>query len=84
VIRKKIPRADAEATLKPVAQRIAEIAHSAGATILDPMDSVCQTGECRTLAPDGLPVYVDNSHLRPAYVREHVTFLDPIVSLPLD
>ena len=84
VVREKIPRADAEATLKPVAQRLTEIAHSAGATILDPMDSVCQTGECRTLAPDGLPVYVDNSHLRPAYVREHVTFLDPIVSLPLD
>jgi hypothetical protein len=48
---------------------------------INPVDYLCRQSYCPTLADDGMPVYTDNSHLRPDYVREHATFLDPIVSI---
>jgi hypothetical protein len=58
-----------------------EIARSTGATAIDPTVYLCGDAHCPTLAEDRMPVYTDNSHLRPEYVREHITFLDPIVSM---
>jgi hypothetical protein len=81
VIRQEVKREDADATVRTFVLRLKEIARSTGATVLDPMDYICQTARCQTLATDGLPIYTDDSHLRPSYVREHVTFLDAIVLL---
>jgi hypothetical protein len=81
VIRQEVQWSDADATVQPIARRLAEIANSTGAAALDPMVYVCRNAHCPTLAADGLPIYADDSHLRPAYVREHVAFFDAIVSL---
>jgi hypothetical protein len=58
---------------------LSSIANAAGAIVLDPVRIVCRERYCPTLADDGMPVYTDNNHLRPAYVREHMTFLDAIL-----
>ena len=81
VVRRQVQRSDVDATLKPIAMRLQAVANAAGATAIDPVRYVCNDTYCPTLADDGLPIYVDNSHLRPAYVREHMTFLDDLVSM---
>jgi len=80
VVQEQVERADVDRNINPVATRLMDIAHSAGATAIDPVDYLCGEARCPTLAEDRLPVYTDDSHLRPAYVREHMTFLDRIVS----
>jgi hypothetical protein len=79
VVQKQIDRASVDALLEPASSRLIQIAKSTGATIINPVPFVCHSDYCPTLADDGLPVYTDGSHLRPAFVREHITFLDPII-----
>jgi len=76
-----IDRSEVDRWTKPIANKLLEIASSAGAIAVDPMNSFCSVSECPTFADDGLPIYFDESHLRPDYVREHVTYLDDIVLL---
>ena len=80
VVQQQVERAAADASIKSTSSRLFQIASSTGATIIDPVPSICHD-YCPTLADDGTPVYTDNSHLRPAYVRDHITFLDSIVTL---
>lgn len=58
------------------------IADRTGATIIDPKDWLCQRETCELLSADGIPVYRDEAHLNPIYVRDHVTFLDDLVLDP--
>src|SRR5262249_46170769 len=74
-----VERAKVEAVTKPIALRLAQIAEATGAKAIDPIPFLCGEGDCPTFS-DGLPIYMDSGHLRPAYVREHITFLDSIVS----
>ena len=67
--------------LQPLTSRLQEIAKSTGAVLIDPIDFICRDGACPTLMADGSPIYRDQSHLRPAFVREFATFIDDIVSL---
>src|SRR5712671_3522592 len=77
--RTQVDRARIVAQLEPVVSRLKRIARSTGATVIDPVDYLCD-GNCPTLTNDGWPVYMDDNHLRPSFVRQHVTFLDAIVS----
>ncbi len=53
---------------------------SAGAEVIDPLDWLCGPSTCPALGTDGQPIYHgDDGHLNPAYVREHVPFLDQLV-----
>jgi hypothetical protein len=54
------------------------IARVAGASIVDPKDWLCPREVCKLLS-GGIPVYRDEAHLNPAYVRDHVRFLDHLV-----
>lgn len=80
VVEKDVEQAKIVAELKPIASRLAAIASSTGAMAIDPVRYLCHDGGCPTLTDDGLPTYMDYNHLRPSFVREHVTFLDAIVS----
>jgi len=80
-VREQVERVEVDHNVTPVAMRLMEIARSTGATAIDPTVYLCGDAHCPTLAEDRMPVYTDNSHLRPEYVREHITFLDPIVSM---
>jgi hypothetical protein len=82
VVQRQVTRAEVDLNLTPIASRLSEIANSAGASTLNPVDYICRPQICPTLDADGLSVYTDDSHLRSAFVREHVTFLDSIISEP--
>jgi hypothetical protein len=53
-----------------------EMAKRAGATVIDPVLSLCQDDACKVRMVDGTPIYKDSSHLRPFYVRDFADFID--------
>jgi peptidoglycan/LPS O-acetylase OafA/YrhL len=61
----------------PVMARLRNIAARSGATALDPRSTLCEAFQCPSTDPDGLPRYIDSSHLRGTAAREHAGFLDP-------
>ncbi|HNY32867.1 MAG TPA: acyltransferase family protein [Fibrobacteria bacterium] len=60
----------------PIRQRLIEIARRANAEILDPWSVLCSDKNC-LVAQGGVPIYMDQNHLRAGFVRKHATFLDP-------
>jgi hypothetical protein len=79
VVRQYVDRQEVDAAIDPIASRLAGIAKSTGAELINPVDYLCDATKCRTLADDGLPVYIDDSHLRSGYVRAYGSFVDVIV-----
>jgi peptidoglycan/LPS O-acetylase OafA/YrhL len=59
-----------------IRQRLLALARQSGAIAIDPLDHLCFEGVCPSMTADGEPIYKDNAHIRPLYVKEHVTFLD--------
>ncbi len=57
---------------------LARVATAAGAMVIRPMDYLCRE-RCEALDKEGEPMYKDNSHLRPSFVRKQVSFLDVTV-----
>ncbi len=62
--------------LEPVSSKIRQIAASAGASVIDPMDVLCDGETCRSVSVDGEPLYRDSRHLRASFVRANASFLD--------
>ncbi len=61
--------------------RLAAIAAATGARRLDPFAQICPPAPgCPPLADRTRPKYADDKHLRPFYVREQITFLDPLLT----
>lgn len=69
-------RAEIAKAVEPIVSRIERLARRAGASIIDPMESLCDRTTCPAVSSQGEPIYRDFAHLRPSYVREHVRFLD--------
>jgi len=69
-------RSDVEQALGPIDQKLRRLALDAGATVIDPVPSVCDEQVCPAITATGEPMYRDFAHLRPSYVRDHVFFLD--------
>ena len=55
-----------------------DIAKATGAQVIDPVDYLCGV-QCPVITPEGVPVYRDEGHLNPAYVRTSVRYLDRVV-----
>jgi len=47
-----------------------------GATIVDPLEHLCDKQTCPSVTATGEPIYKDSGHLRPSFVRDHVLYLD--------
>ena len=60
---------------KNVRDKLVEISQNTGAILVDPLKWLCENGNCISENADG-PIRCDESHLRPDYVRNHVTYLD--------
>jgi peptidoglycan/LPS O-acetylase OafA/YrhL len=60
-------------------ERISTVALASGATVIDPLDFLCPGGFCLAETPEG-PIRYDINHLRPGFVRDQVTYLDPTVA----
>ena len=59
-----------------------QIALDAGAIVIDPLDYICPapTYICRVFSEDGRPIYKDDSHLRPFYVKDYLTYVDEVLT----
>jgi hypothetical protein len=74
-------RRDVDAALISVVSPLLAITNSTGATAINPVDYICQRNTRPTVDEDGSPIYWDDHHFRPSYVRGHITFLDSIVAM---
>ncbi len=72
-------RATIARNIDPFVSRLVQIARDTGATVIDPMDSLCDIKTCAAVTPSGEPIYHDSWHLRQAYIRESVSYLDETV-----
>ena len=59
-----------------ILSEIASIARKNGAEVIDPLDYLCTNGVCIAEDENGVPIRFDDGHLCPAYVRDHVKYLD--------
>ncbi|WP_166301150.1 acyltransferase family protein [Bradyrhizobium sp. 2S1] len=60
--------------------RLRAIGSRTGAALLDPFPDICGAGAaCSPFFGAGEPKYSDQSHLRPAFVRENLHFLDRLL-----
>lgn len=65
----------------PVNNKIRTVARATGATVLNPLHDVCGTGaRCPDLYGNGKPKFADGVHLRPGFMRRHITTFDPILT----
>lgn len=65
-------------TISPIVDRLKAIAARTGSHLIDPIPSLCNRERCPLMTADGLPIFRDRSHLNPAFVRDHVLYLDEI------
>lgn len=75
-------RVDIDRVVEPIVSQVRQVAERAGASIIDPMASLCDAATCPAVTAYGEPMYRDFAHLRPSYVREHVRYLDATVLSP--
>ena len=60
-------------------QKIADIAWDAGAEVIDPLTFLSTNGVCISENEDG-PIRYNDCHLRPAFVKDHIQYLDATVA----
>ena len=72
-----IPLADDQGQL---GERLTEIARKAGAKVIDPVAHLCPERRCPAMTAAGKPVYKDDNHYRPFYVRQHADFIDIVLA----
>lgn len=62
--------------IHPIVSRVAQISREAGATVIDPIASLCDRTTCPAVDANGAAMYRDLAHLRASYVRQNVHYLD--------
>lgn len=66
-----------------VASRLKSIAARTGATVIDPLDFLCNTQTCPVFIEAGKPMHSDKDHLRASFVRDRVTYMDQTLGVAL-
>ena len=56
--------------------RLTEALLATGAKVIDPVEYLCVNRQCPVVTVDGKPIYKDDNHYRPFYVKENATFID--------
>ena len=64
--------------MQPIDALLRNIAELTGAQVIDPVDDLC-AAYCPAITQDGVPIYRDEGHLNPQYVRTRVRYLDRVV-----
>jgi peptidoglycan/LPS O-acetylase OafA/YrhL len=57
-------------------ERLKIIAQNAGVETIDQLSALCPQGLCLRLMPDKKPIYKDEHHLRPFFVREQADYFE--------
>lgn len=55
------------------------VSEANGAIVISPMEVLCGDSFCPSVDSFGDPIYKDNGHLRPAYVRKNAIFIDRVL-----
>jgi peptidoglycan/LPS O-acetylase OafA/YrhL len=71
-----IDAAPFESYAAPVMNRLRDIAARTGAKAIDPRTTLCDGMVCPASDSNGMPRYIDSSHLRSFAAREHASFID--------
>lgn len=77
----EVARSTVDAGWSPIRQRLVATARAAGAHVIDPMDSLCDSRTCPGRTADGRAIYKDAGHLPASYVREHAAFIDQTLGM---
>lgn len=54
------------------------IASQNQATVIDPIDYLCDDNKCKTVDENNVPIYCDDNHFNKEYVSTKITYLDQI------
>jgi peptidoglycan/LPS O-acetylase OafA/YrhL len=72
-------RSDLEKSIESIRSSLITVAQATGASVIDPMQSLCDQTTCSPVSLKGQPAYHDWFNLSPSYVRENVQFLDKTI-----
>lgn len=59
-----------------IIQDLKNVASKNNATIIDPINYLCQNNQCQTVDENNLPIYCDDNHFNKNYVSNRITYLD--------
>lgn len=76
-----VPRHELETMLEPMDESLRIVAQRVGATVVEPMDYLCDANACPTVDANGRPLYKDDSHIRARVVREEFNAFDEFIYL---
>ncbi len=72
-----VDRDEFEAKAAPFKSRLMELASAVGGEFIDPLDFLCDGRRCPTVDKDGVPYYIDDQHIRAAFIKTaRFQFLD--------
>lgn len=71
-------------TLEPIDVALTRVAVRAGATIVDPTAWICEPEFCPAIDRQQIPIYLDTSHVRASFSRDHIAALDPYIEVAGD
>jgi hypothetical protein len=74
-----VPRAELQQLVAGVDARIRVVAQAIGAEVVEPFDSFCHEGSCPVADDAARPIFMDDSHIRASFARQHVEYLDRFV-----
>lgn len=57
-------------------ERLREIASRSNAHIIDPSEFLCKDRSCIAFSENGTPIYKDENHIRPFFLRDHADIFD--------
>ena len=63
-------------------ERLRQVARAAGARVIDQLPVLCPQDQCVRLTPDKRPIYKDDHHMRPFFVRQAAGLLERALHEP--
>ena len=63
---------------KSLNENIAKIAIKAGAKVINPMEYVCENSRCYVTDENGIPLYKDEGHFNPDWIKHNSRFIDQV------
>jgi peptidoglycan/LPS O-acetylase OafA/YrhL len=75
---RSVSRASIDSLSGFVRRRLEKVARTSGARTIDPVAATCSLTACPTVTSENHPIYTDNHHFTPQFVRDRVLFLDTL------
>ena len=73
------PRVILDEKLEKINADLISISKRLNIEVIDPMAYLCKNYFCQNVNSDGEPIYKDDGHLRPYFVKIYITFIDHLV-----